>query len=170
AQSAIELLERTAEAGELARAHCALLRIEAVAFEPSGVIAAAPRALELAARAGSEEARIDTEITLGLAYGHVGRAEAATVLARARAARGRREWFGEVPLALVIEALVRARRGEQGPDALLDQALAGVEGLPAGWRHAMLHAALAEIAWLRGDRRGLLIQVEAVRGATWFAE
>ena len=188
AQSAIELLERTAEAGELARAHCALLRIEAVAFEPSVVIAAAPRTLELAARAGLEEARVDTEITLGLAYGHVGRAEAATVLARAladaraaglhvqtirayvnsvmvaadardhttvdavsaaaielfddyqaaiprdaveiavarslldrgrwgealeRAARGRREWFGEVPLALVIEALVRARRGAQ---------------------------------------------------------
>ena len=85
ARSAIELLERTAEAGELARAHCALLRIEAVAFEPSAVIAAAPRTLELAATAGLEEARIDTEITLGLAYGHVGRSEAATVLARALA-------------------------------------------------------------------------------------
>ena len=87
-----------------------------------------------------------------------------------RAARGRREWFGEVPLALVIEALVRARRGEQGADALLEQALAGVVGLPEGWRHAMLHAAVAEIAWLRGDRRALLIQVEAVRDAWWFAE
>ena len=245
AQSAIELLERTAEAGELARAHCALLRIEAVAFEPSAVIAAAPRTLELAAMAGLEEARIDTEITLGLAYGHAGRSEAATVLAGAladaraaglhvqtirayvnsvmvaadardhatvdavsaaaimlfddyqaaiprdaveiaaarslldrgrweealeRAARGRREWFGEVPIALVIEALVRARRGEQGADALLEQALAGVAGLPDGWRHAMLHAAIAEIAWLRGDRHALLSQVEAVRDAWWFAE
>ena len=85
ARSAIELLERTAESGELARAHCALLRIEAVAFDPSAVIAAAPRALELAATAGLEEARIDTEITLGLAYGHVGRSEAAIVLARALA-------------------------------------------------------------------------------------
>ena len=245
AQSAIELLERTAEAGELARAHCALLRIEAVAFEPSAVTAAAPRTLELAATTGLEEARIDTEITLGLAYGHAGRSEAATVLAGAladaraaglhvqtirayvnsvmvaadardhatvdtvsaaaimlfddyqaaiprdaveiavarslldrgrweealeRAARGRREWFGEVPLALVIEALVRARRGEQGADALLEQARAGVAGLPDGWRHAMLHAALAESAWLRGDRRALLIQVEAVSDAWWFAE
>ncbi len=245
ARSAIELLERTAEAGELARAQCALLRIEAVAFEPSAVIAAAPRALELAATAGLEEARIDTEITLGLAYGHLGRSEAATVLARAladaraaglhvqtirayvnsvmvaadardhatvdavsaaaielfddyqaaiprdaveiavarslldrgrweealeRAARGRREWFGEVPLALVIEALVRARRGEQGADALLEQALAGVARVPEGWRHAMLHAALAEVAWLRGDRRALLIHVEAGRDAWWFAE
>src|SRR5207237_7612092 len=60
-------------------------RIEAVAFEPSAVIAAAPRTLELAARAGLEEARIDTEITLGLAYGHLGRSEAASVLARALA-------------------------------------------------------------------------------------
>ena len=245
AQSAIELLECTAEAGELARAHCALLRIEAVAFEPSAVIAAAPRTLELAATAGLDEARIDIEITLGLAYGHMGRFEAGAVLARAladaraaglhvqtirayvnsvmvaadardhatvdavsaaalklfddyqaaiprdaveiavarslldrgrweealeRAARGRREWFGEVPLALVIEALVRSRRGDQGADALLEQALAGVEGVSVGWRHAILHAALAEIAWLRGDRRALLIQVEAVRDAAWFAE
>ena len=45
-----------------------------------------------------------------------------------------------------------------------------MEGLPDGWRHAILHAALAEIAWLRGDRRALLIQVEAVRDAWWFAE
>src|SRR5205807_6871799 len=59
AQAAVELLERTAEAGELARAHCARLRIEAVAFAPSSVIAVAPRALELAAAAGLEEARID---------------------------------------------------------------------------------------------------------------
>src|SRR5205814_10021643 len=58
-------------------------RMEAVASRPSAVIAAGPRTLELAARAGLEEARIDTEITLGLAYGHLGRSEAASVLARA---------------------------------------------------------------------------------------
>ena len=88
-----------------------------------------------------------------------------------RAARGRREWFGEVPLALVIEALVRARRGEQGADALLEQALAGVAGVPDGWRHAMLHAALAEIAWLRGDRRGAADSGGGRAGTrAWFAE
>jgi predicted ATPase len=85
AQAAIALLEGTADAAELARAHCARLRIEAVAFEPSAVIAAAPRALELAATAGLEEARIDAEITLGLAYGHQGRPEASAVLVRALA-------------------------------------------------------------------------------------
>ncbi|MGZ4280010.1 MAG: LuxR C-terminal-related transcriptional regulator, partial [Solirubrobacteraceae bacterium] len=245
AQAAIALLERTAEAGELARAHCALLRIEAVAFAPSAAIAAAPRALELAASAGLEEARIDAEITLGLAYGHQGRVEASAVLARAladaraaalhvqtirafvnsvvvaadarehqivddvaadamrlfddyqaaiprdgvviavarslldrgrwehaleHAARGRREWFGEVPLALAVEALVRARRGELGAEALLAQAFDGVAGVPEGWRHAMLYAARAEVAWLRGDRAGVLAQVEGVREAWWFAE
>ena len=72
AQAAIALLERTAEAGELARAHCARLRIEAVAFAPSAAIAAAPRALRLAATAGLAEARIDAEISLGLAYGAPG--------------------------------------------------------------------------------------------------
>jgi len=245
AQAAIALLERTAEAGELARAHCARLRIEAVAFAPSAVIAAAPRALRLAASAGLEEARIDAEISLGLAYGHQGRVEASAVLARAlagaraaalhvqtirayvnsvvvaadarehaivddvaadalrvfddyqvaiprdgvviavarslldrgrweqaleHAARGRREWFGEVPMALAVEALVYARRGEPGAEALLAQAFDGVAGVPEGWRHAMLHAARAEVAWLGGDRAGVLAQVEGVRDAWWFAE
>jgi DNA-binding CsgD family transcriptional regulator len=245
AEAAIVLLERTAEPGELARAHCARLRIEAVAFEPSAVTAAAPRALELAAAAGVDEARIDAEISLGLAYGHQGRPEASAVLARARAdaraaglhvqtiralvnsvvvaadarehatvdavaadalrvlddyqaviprhavliavarslldrgrwddalehaARGRRQWFGEVPLALAVEALVRARRGEPGAEALLEQAVTGVAGVPDGWRHAMLHAARVEVAWLRGDRHSLLAQVQAVRAAPWFAE
>jgi DNA-binding CsgD family transcriptional regulator len=245
AQAAIELLKRTAEVGELARAHCALLRIEAAAFAPSGVIAAAPRALKLAASAGLAEARIDAEITLGLAYGHQGSAEAGPLLARAladaragdlhvqtirayvnnvavaadarehatvdavaataltlfdeyqaaiprdavliavarslldrgrwdqaleRAARGRREWFGEVPLALVTEALIHARRGEDGAQSLLERALAGVAGVPEGWRHAVIYAALAEIAWLRGDRQAVLARVAEARRAPWFAE
>jgi DNA-binding CsgD family transcriptional regulator/tetratricopeptide (TPR) repeat protein len=245
AQAAIALLERTAEVGELARAHCARLRIEAVAFEPSAVIAAAPRAIELAASAGLEEARIDAEISLGLAYGHQGRPGASAVLAAALAdardaglhvqtirayvnsvmvaadarehaivdavsaaalslfddyqaaiprdavviavarslldrgrwdsalehsARGRREWFGEVPLALAVEALVHARRGESGAEALLEQAFAGVAGVPEGWRRAVLHAARAEVAWLRGDRPAVLAVVREVGGAPWFGE
>jgi DNA-binding CsgD family transcriptional regulator len=245
ALAAIELLERTAEAGELARAHCARLRIEAVAFAPSSVIAAAPRALELAASAGLEEARIDAEITVGLAYGHQGSPEAGPLLARAltdaragglhvqsirayvnsvvvaadardhatvdavsasaltlfddyqaaiprdavlialarslldrgrwnqaleHAARGRREWFGEVPLALVIEALIHARRGEDGAQPLLERALAGVAGVPEGWRHAVIQATLAEVAWLRGDRQAVLDRAAEARRAPWFAE
>ena len=86
------------------------------------------------------------------------------------AARGRREWFGEVPMALAVEALVHARRGEPGAEALLAQAFDGVAGVPEGWRHAMLHAARAEVAWLGGDRAGVLAQVEGVRDAWWFAE
>jgi DNA-binding CsgD family transcriptional regulator len=70
----------------------------------------------------------------------------------------------------VIEALLRARRGEQGAEPLLEKALTLVAGVPEGWRHAMLHGALAEVAWLRGDSDALLSQVEAVRDAWWFPE
>src|SRR5204863_272359 len=131
ARSAIAVLERTAATAELSRAHCARLRIEAVGFAPSAAIAAAPRALELAASAGIEEARIDAEITLGLAYGHQGRPDAS---------------------------------------ALLEQAFAGVAGVPEAWRHAVLHATRAELAWLRGDRQRVLAVARAARDAPWFTE
>jgi DNA-binding CsgD family transcriptional regulator len=75
-----------------------------------------------------------------------------------------------VPLGLAVEALVRARRGESGSEELLKQAFAGVAGVPEGWRHAMLHAAGAELAWLQGDRTGVLAHVEVAREAPWFRE
>jgi DNA-binding CsgD family transcriptional regulator len=245
AQSAIGMLETAGEVADLARAHSAYLRAEAVAFDPSVAIAAAPRALELAAAAGLEEARIDIEISLGLARGHQGQPDAGEQLARALAdgvaaglhiqtirayvnsvavaadardhatvdavsadalrlfddyqariprdgvmiavarslfdrgrweqalegaARGRREWFGEVPFALVVEGLVRARRGQPDAETPLKQALDSVAGVPAGWRHAMIRAALAEAAWLGGDRPGVLAQVAAARETPWAAQ
>jgi tetratricopeptide (TPR) repeat protein len=72
ARQAVEVLEDTSHIAELARAHAAYLRVEAVAFDPAAVIAAAPRALEVAVAAGFEEARIDVEISVGLALGHLG--------------------------------------------------------------------------------------------------
>jgi DNA-binding CsgD family transcriptional regulator len=39
--------------------------------------------------------------------------------------------------------------------------------VPEGWRHGLIRAALAEAAWLRGDRHELLAQVEAARLAPW---
>jgi DNA-binding CsgD family transcriptional regulator len=242
ARSAMGVLETAGEVADLARAHSAYLRVEAVAFDPSAVIDAAPQALELAEATGLEEARIDIEISLGLARGHQGELDAGEQLARAledalaaglhiqtirayvnsvvvaadardhatvdvvsaaalrlfgdyqariprdgvtiavarslfdrgrweqaleAAARGRREWFGEVPFALVVEGLVRARRGQPDAETLLKQALASVAGVPAGWRHAMIRAALAEAAWLGGDRPGVLAQVTAALETPW---
>jgi hypothetical protein len=114
------------------------------------VIAAAPRTLELAAAAGVEDyqaaiPRDAVVIAVARSLLDRGRWEAALELA----ARGRREWFGEVPLALAIEALVRARRGEPGATALVEQAFAG--------------AARAEVAWLGGDHQAVLAEVVAVR-------
>ncbi len=242
ARAAIEVLESTTHIAELARAHAAYLRVEAVAFDPAAVIAAAPRALEVIGDAALEEARIDVEISLGLARGHRGEStsgeQLASALADARAAglhiqtirayvnsvavaadardhatvdsvslgalalfaeyqaaipadavtisvarslfdrarwdeaaltaaRGRREWFPEVPFALVIEGLVRARRGDADGVSLLDQALEGIAGVPEGWRHGLVRAALAEAAWLHGDRSEVLAQVAAARLTPW---
>ncbi len=242
ARAAINVLEGTTDIAALARAHGAYLRVEAVAFDPAAVIAAAPRALEVVRSAGLEEARIDVEISVALARGHRGEQAAmdqlAAALADARAARlhiqtirayvnsvavaadardhaavdsisaralelfdeyqaaipgdavtisvarslldrglwdeavptaarGRREWFGEVPLALVVQGLVLARRGEADGDGLLVLALEGIADVPEGWRHGMIRAALAEAAWLRGDRPEVLAQVAAARLTPW---
>jgi DNA-binding CsgD family transcriptional regulator/tetratricopeptide (TPR) repeat protein len=223
ALEAIAALEPTEDLAELARAHAAYVRMEAVAFDPATAIAAASRALELAARAGAEEARVDAAISLAVAHGYRGepggltaaRAEAAaaglhiqvvrsyvnelagaadardhaTVDALApeaiasfeerglatpaeyisvlqarslfdrgrwdealeRAEASRRRWHGGVSLAHMVEGLVAARRGEGG-DGRLAEALDGLAGVPEGARHGLLRAALAEAAWLRGDR------------------
>ncbi|MGN6867132.1 MAG: ATP-binding protein [Solirubrobacteraceae bacterium] len=70
--------------------------------------------------------------------------------ALARLVEGRRDWHGGVVLADAIESLVQARRGQGDPRARLLAALAEIEGLPPGWRHMFLHAALAEVAWIAG--------------------
>jgi DNA-binding CsgD family transcriptional regulator/predicted ATPase len=66
------------------------------------------------------------------------------------AQRSRRDDHGGIPLALGIEAVVRARRGEDA-DTLFEQAWRPLEGIPDGWRHGVLRAWEAEAAWLRGD-------------------
>ena len=59
--------------------------------------------------------------------------------------------------ALVVLGLIRARRGDPGPWALLDEALALAE--PSGElpRLAPVAAARAEAAWLVGDRDGVAV-------------
>ncbi len=71
--------------------------------------------------------------------------------ALARVAQGRGEWHGGQVIADAVEALVWARRGEGEPRVQLEGALAEIQRVPAGWRHLLLRAALAEAAWLEGD-------------------
>jgi DNA-binding CsgD family transcriptional regulator/predicted ATPase len=75
-----------------------------------------------------------------------GRFEEAVVLARA----SRRDAHGGVPLALGLEGVVLARRGEGGDD-LLDRAWSSLTGVPDGWRHGVIRSWRAEAAWLRGE-------------------
>jgi hypothetical protein len=71
--------------------------------------------------------------------------------ALAELAVGRKDWHGELVIADAIEELVHARRGDGQPRETLEAALARLDGLPPGWRHLFLRAALAEVAWLTGD-------------------
>jgi DNA-binding CsgD family transcriptional regulator/tetratricopeptide (TPR) repeat protein len=203
----------------------ARLRMESIAFDPDTVVADAPRALELARRLGSEEARVDIAISLGLARGHLGepaaledllealddarsaglpfqeiraRVNAVDVAAEMRlyetvdrlaedairrldtfqtaiplqtvqlsvarslldrgrldeaiewARAARRDRHGSVPLALGVEGIARARRGEKRT-ALLDESWHALSGVPEGWRHGVLRVWRAEEGWLRGE-------------------
>lgn len=51
----------------------------------------------------------------------------------------------------MLDALLAARVGEPGGGAILDEALAAVEGAPDGYREALVRLARAEVAWLEGD-------------------
>ncbi|HEX8753213.1 MAG TPA: AAA family ATPase, partial [Solirubrobacterales bacterium] len=82
-ERAIELLEPGEDRAALARAHAALVRMEATALDPRRAVAGGPRALELAAAAGLTETRIDIEISVGLALGHGGDPAALHLLAAA---------------------------------------------------------------------------------------
>ncbi len=86
------------------------------------------------------------------------------------ALRGRRSWHGGVPVALALEALIRARRGESGADVLLRQAWDGIAELPEGWRHGLIRVALAEEAWLRGDLEAALAQVRVGLAARYAGQ
>jgi hypothetical protein len=72
AVDAVSILEDGGDPGELARAHAIHLRIEAAGPDPAVVATSGPRALALAAAAGLDDVRIDIEISLGLARGHLG--------------------------------------------------------------------------------------------------
>jgi DNA-binding CsgD family transcriptional regulator len=72
AVEAVSILQDGGDPGELARAHACHLRIEAAGFDPAVVADAGPRALALASAEGLDDVRIDIEISLGLARGHLG--------------------------------------------------------------------------------------------------
>jgi DNA-binding CsgD family transcriptional regulator len=84
ASDAVSLLEGTSDLAELARAHAALVRIEATSFDPAEAIEHGPASLAAAAAAGLDEARIDTLISVALAQGHRGNPGAIEMLEEAR--------------------------------------------------------------------------------------
>ncbi len=83
AQQAVAVLERTDDVPALARAHSTRVRMEATVLDPGVAVSDAPRALELAERAGLVEIEIDVKISLGLARGHRGDAASLPLLAEA---------------------------------------------------------------------------------------
>jgi DNA-binding CsgD family transcriptional regulator len=252
AERAIAALEPASDPAALARALSTRIRIDASAFDPGAAIAAAPRAHELADAAGLEDTKIDIDISVGLAQGHKGRADAIALLtaalhdaiggglalqairgyvnlmfiaatmrrhglvettigearafcdevdariprhvlegfmARSLLDRGRwadalpkaaysvRVWHSEVPLARTVEGLIAARRGEPDAERTLERAWSEIPKTAEDARHATLRCGLVEAAWLRGDRRAALEQLEAAaaspstrRYARWGGE
>ncbi len=73
--------------------------------------------------------------------------------ALASAALSHRTGHGEEMLARAVEGTVQARRGEQSARTLFERAWYDVQEGAEGPRHRVLRVALAEAAWLRGDRR-----------------
>jgi tetratricopeptide (TPR) repeat protein len=67
-------------------------------------------------------------------------------------------------LALTVRALVRARRGEAEADALLDEALELARPSGEVMRIAPVALAQAEVAWLAGDRDGIVAATDIVFG------
>jgi DNA-binding CsgD family transcriptional regulator len=78
-------------------------------------------------------------------------------------------------LADVLGALVKARRGDGAGRALLDPALAAVQGAPDGFRESLVRLARAELAWLDDDDAGgraesqAGLSLDTARRAPWIA-
>ncbi|MGZ4243862.1 MAG: ATP-binding protein [Solirubrobacteraceae bacterium] len=83
------------------------------------------------------------------------------------ARRSRRTDHGGRPLALAVEGLARVRRGDHGGTMLLQNALGDLAGVPEAWRHGVVRTALAEAAWLAGDRSGGLAHARAGRSGPY---
>jgi class 3 adenylate cyclase/tetratricopeptide (TPR) repeat protein len=67
-------------------------------------------------------------------------------------------------LALTVRALVRARRGEAEAGSLLDEALELAQPSGEVMRIAPVALAQAEVAWLAGDRHGIITTTDRVFG------
>src|ERR671931_233382 len=67
-------------------------------------------------------------------------------------------------LALTVRALVSVRRGEAGADSLLDEALELAQPSGEVTRIAPVALAQAEVAWLAGDRDGIMAATDRVFG------
>ncbi len=93
--------------------------------------------------------------------------------AAARVLRTARTEAPAPALARSVLALVRARRGDPGAREAIDQASPAVGASGTLWRTAPIAAARAEIAWLDGDRAGVVAATDAVltlavrRRASW---
>ncbi len=74
-------------------------------------------------------------------------------------------WHAEVPLGRAVEGLIAARRGEPGAERTLERAWAEIPKVAEDSRHGRLRCALVEAAWLRGDTRTALEQLEAARAS-----
>jgi hypothetical protein len=155
----------TVGGAEHARALAALLRMESIAFDPAAVVAQAPSALDLAGRVGSEEARVDIAISLGLAHGHLGDPGAleslVASLADAKAARLPFQTIRGYVNAVDVAAEVRAHATV---DRLAEEAMERLESFQTAIPRQTIQLSVARslvdrgrfdeaVEWARASRR-----------------
>ena len=164
AQAAIAALEPAGDVAELARAHAAFVRIEAVAFDPAVAIAAAARALELAERGQVQDARADATISLAVAKGYRGEPDALELLALARADAMRAGLHIQVVRSYVNAISIAAdARDHAAVDALAPAALALFEERELRTPGAYVMVVLARSLLDRGRWDAALERADASR-------
>jgi len=76
-----------------------------------------------------------------------------------------RDYVSETPVAVVMEGLVRARRGEAGANELLKRGWREIRTIPESSRHGTIRAALVEAAWIHEERSEALDQLREAKAS-----
>lgn len=130
-ERAVDVLDGTGALEERARAHAMNVRVEASAVDPAAAVELSGPALELARAAGLEEVRLDVEISLGLARGHLGDPEAPPLLAASASEARDRSLAIQTVRAYVNLVFVAAAHRRH---ALVDEATADALELFEGYQ------------------------------------
>lgn len=171
AEQAVAAFQPTDDIASLAWARATLIRIQATSFDPATAIAAAPRARELAERAGLQEASIDVSISDGLARGHLGDPKALETLDGAlRATRDGGFTIRMVRAYVNLTTVAVALREHDRVDQLVAEALPLLEELGVSQLPRMAIRSYRARSLLDRGRWDDALAITALRDRWWQGE